>query len=193
MRLLDCAYSKLLVLVRRAILGWIGVSSSLGAVQPFDFKSTPSAADWRAFFSAPPQWRTQLWTEETRRGVLFRDWSWTWRTAWLRACEVGNDPWCEDLLRQGLDDPALVVRHQAVASLGQRWAGTTDPDHADLLAKGLRDPRNWRNKKPLFIMRRILLALHSVGGPHALAVGRQFVAANRPLRDYWTALGPRSM
>lgn len=151
----------------------------------FSVESTPTAADWRWFHAMPFHKQKALWDTASRQGKRLSDWSWEWRLAWLRACATSTDRWCDDLTRGALFDRALVVRAEAAAKLGERYADTKDRSLVALLEKAYRDPRNTRNGRPVFIGERILFAMKRVGGDHARDAATRLAGASPETRDYW--------
>ncbi len=69
-----------------------------------------------------------------------------------------------EILRNGLQDKALVVRAESVDALGEIFAGKNDREVVGWLKKTANHSRNFRNGKPLYIIERILFSLSRIEG-----------------------------
>ncbi len=86
---------------------------------------------------------------------FLKDSSWMIRNAALKVIQELNTPAAGELATSLMNDPALVVRAQAVETVGQ-----TRPQNAlSLLLKTLEDPSNYQNGKAFWIPQKTLQLL----------------------------------
>ena len=155
----------------------------------FPMKLAPSRPDWQTFMQASDESRLKLWTYQTNRGRHLHDWSWGWRLGWVRACGRSEATFCAGVLQEALLDKAVVVRAEAASALGRRYEQSANPAVVRLLAEAYGNSRNLRRGKPLFVQRRILYALHQIGGDSALELGGTLAATDPSAMAYWQHLG----
>jgi len=155
----------------------------------FDPRNTPSRGDWQRFHILTDSDRKELWMSQAREnpGMRLQDWSWQWRLGWLRAC--GKNPthsYCEGILRQGLQDPAAMVRAEAAMQFSQsrQRKNVRSEDIAALVASYER-PDNQRDGKPLFVCERILDALYRLDTPQARSQAAQLAKRHPKTLSYW--------
>ena len=155
----------------------------------FKVESAPSKPEWQLFMSSSDKWRRRLWKAQESRGKTLKDWSWGWRIGWLKVCTTQSDAgWCKNLLRQGLLDKALVVRAEAVATIGRRWWGTGNREMLSLLVEAYKNKKNYRGGKPLYIQKRILFAINGIGGQGSGLVAKRLAEATKETQTYWKKL-----
>ena len=143
--------------------GLMWVAPPLGAFE-INTKRNPDQREWQYFLRNGLELQKNIWEERQRQGVTFADWSWSWRILWLKSCGLSNASHCITVMAAGLDDVALVVRAEAITQLGLRYQNSRDNRVLEKLRQAFRDPRNFRNGKPMFIHKNILRALQRVGG-----------------------------
>ncbi len=165
-----------------------GAGTSPTSLHSFQITTEPARADWRFFIRAPEAGREQLWTYHTAAGRRLGDWSWGWRMGWLRTCARSTRVYCADVMKQGLNDKALVVRAEAATRLGQRFEGSLDQGAVTMLRDAYQNKRNLRHGRPLFVQQRILFALRQIGGDAAKSTGRALAESDTGLRHYWARL-----
>jgi len=155
---------------------------------PFAAEEAPDEADWRYFHLLPESERRRLWTLQSKAGKQLKDWSWGWRLGWIRSCANVEEDYCNEIMRQGLRDRALVVRAEAATQLGRSFAGSRDPEIVELLQQAYLHRGNLRRGKPLYVQERILFALKQVGGRKAVATGSRLAGKHPEAKDYWKKL-----
>lgn len=151
----------------------------------FDIKKEPQRSDWQYFHNAPERFRYDLWRYHRKQGRTLASWSWGWRLGWIRGCAKSTKKYCHVILNRALTDDALVVRAEAATVLGRRYEKTANRHAIVALTKAYQQEANYRNGRPLFVVNRILFALHQIGGTDALAVGSKLAASHPHSRDYW--------
>lgn len=154
----------------------------------FDISKAPSQEEWRFFFEMNANTREKLWQDMHRKGKNLGHWHWAWRIGWARACAMETSAFCERMLEMALFDRAMVVRAEAASRLGEKYAGTRDEKVQRLLSEALRLPANERNGKPLYVQKRVLFALHQIGGPDALKRAENIAKKDPQLGDYVNTL-----
>ena len=154
----------------------------------FDISKAVTKEDWAFFMQSNARWKKQLWHYHWKRGKSLGDWSWTWRSAWLQFCGRESQKWCFEILQAALFDKALVIRAKAAQMWGRLYSGTGNPKVGGLLEKAYRLKTNNRNGKPLFIKKRILFALKTIGGDENLSKGRILASSDAQMLDYWEKL-----
>lgn len=155
------------------------------AIEEFEVGKEPAPRDWKAFHKAPPAFRQALWTYHQKRGIGFKGWSWGWRMGWVRACAQAPTGYCSSVLNEALADKALVVRAEAATQLGRIYDGTKDRDIANKLIVALKNPKNFRAGKPLFVQQRILFALHQIGNKDTASEVKKVASGHPDLAVYW--------
>lgn len=156
--------------------------------EAFDIRTAPSKADWQSFLKASSANRNELWAYQSSKGAQLKDWAWGWRLGWVRACANGKDAPCDGILNASVSDKALVVRAEGVATLGRLYDGSENERITGLLLNAYRDPRNFRQGKPLFIQSRILFAISRIGGAKALAAAAELAKKESSMQKYWSQL-----
>jgi hypothetical protein len=165
------------------------VNSGPKALTPtFSLENPPSAADWRFMQHAGAGEITELWAFHKGQGKALKDWAWQWRIGWLKVCGRVKSTCCDEILQQGMGDRAMVVRAEAAASFGERYAGTREKSVMDKLVRAYKDPKNVRNGKPLLVLYRILFALNQIGGAQSDTVGKKLAIGYSQTSNYWTIL-----
>ncbi|MFK7825119.1 MAG: hypothetical protein AB8G05_13265 [Oligoflexales bacterium] len=154
----------------------------------FDISKAVSKEDWSFFMQSAITWKKQFWHYHWNRGKSLGDWSWTWRSGWLQVCSQESKKWCTQILQAALFDKALVIRAKAAQVWGRLYSGTGNPAIGGMLEKAYQMKENNRNGKPLFIKKRILFALKSIGGDKNLITGRNLASSNVQMLDYWQRL-----
>gem|GEM_PF-6530737 len=112
-------------------------------------------------------------------GGLARDGSWLVRTGVLKAFETRDRERARDIAHSLLQDPALVVRLEALATLEK--IQPRDPTTLLSLLNAAEDPRNWQGENPLWIPERAVALIDK------LRPGRA-PAGKLPLRNRIAAL-----
>ncbi len=130
--------------------------------QVFDISKAPNQRTWKAFFAYPEKTRKDLWHSKQQQGFQLRNWAWQWRLAWIRTCARSQELYCGEIMSAALQDPALVVRAESASLIGQRFAGTGNPQALQLLKEAFYDKRNLRDGKAMFIQYRILSAIYEI-------------------------------
>ena len=143
----------------------LGLASLPLKALEIDIKRNPDQLEWQYFLRNGLELQKNIWEAQQRKGVSFADWSWGWRILWLKSCEQSQMQHCEGIMTAGLNDAALVVRAEAITQLGLRHQNSRNKAVLDKLAQAAREPRNFRNGKPMFIHQNIKLAQHRVAGP----------------------------
>jgi hypothetical protein len=163
-------------------------AKQLKSIEELEIAKEPTTRDWRAFHKAEPSFRSALWSYHKKRQVGFPAWSWGWRMGWVRACAANPTGYCEHILETALFDKALVVRSEAATQVGRIFESTKNEKFSALLIKAYNNPKNYRNKKPLFVQQRILFALHQIGNKEAAVTGKKMSAGNPDLAVYWSRI-----
>lgn len=171
-----------------ALLAAVAPAQGALAADDFTISGTPTRGDWQEFFRLTEAGRQRIWTWHSGRGRHLRDWSWEWRLGWVRACTGQESAWCRDVIRQGLQDRAVVVRGRAASALGHLHAGTGDTGVLAELEATWKNPRNFRRGKPLAAAYRILEAIWQVEGRAREGTGPRLAAGLPAARDYWQKL-----
>lgn len=163
-------------------------SNQLKIIEEFEIGKEPATRDWRAFHKAAPEFRKELWTYHQKRKVAFKSWSWGWRLGWVRSCAAAPVGYCQQILESALSDNAVVVRAETATQLGRIYENTKNPKFSALLIKAFNNPKNYRNKKPLFVQQRILFALHQIGNSDAASETKEIAKQHPELASYWTRI-----
>jgi hypothetical protein len=163
-------------------------TKQLKSIEEFEVSKEPEKRDWQSFHKAEPQFRAELWKYHQKRQIDFSTWSWGWRMGWVRACS--NDPkgYCAEILEKALFDKALVVRAEAATQLGRNFDSSKNEKFSSLLLKALNNPKNFRNKKPLFVQQRILFAIKQIGNTNAIQQSSLASKSHPDLAAYWTKI-----
>lgn len=154
----------------------------------FDISQAATKEDWTFFMQSTTPWKKRLWQYHLKQGKALGDWSWTWRSGWVQVCGKERVPWCLEILQDALFDKALVIRAKAAQIWGRLYSGTGNATVGGLLEKAYGLKANNRNGKPLFIKKRILFALKSIGGDKNLMKGRNLAKSNAQMLAYWEKL-----
>lgn len=153
-----------------------------------NIKKPPTKADWEFFWSSGEQWRETLWNDQENRGHNFDDWGWEWQLAWVKSCESSVQSWCGKVLKHSLKAKGALVRSRGVQAWGRRFSRSRNGYAVDVLKHVFERPENDRKGKPLFIKRRILFALHDIGGARALETGESLAKQHPLTKGYWEQL-----
>ena len=152
------------LVTRLLVVVGLGLASLPLKALEINIKRNPDQREWQYFLRNGLELQKNIWEEQMRRGVTFADWSWGWRILWLRSCGPSQLLHCKKIMAAGLNDAALVVRAEAITQLGLRHQNSNDRAVLDKLAQAAREPRNFRNGKPMFIHQNIKLAQRRVRG-----------------------------
>ncbi len=133
-----------------------------------NIKRNPDQREWRYFLRNGVELQRNIWEEQRRQGVAFADWSWVWRILWLKSCGQSQQQHCQAIMAAGLNDAALVVRAEAITQLGLRHQNSHNQTVLHKLKQAAREPRNFRNGKPMFIHDNIKLARQRIAGHAAV-------------------------
>lgn len=163
-------------------------SNQLKVIQEFEVSKEPATRDWRSFHKAAPEFRKELWNYHQKRKVGFKSWSWGWRLGWVRSCANTPEGYCEQILEAALADNAVVVRAETATQLGRIFENSKNQKFSSLLINAFKNPKNYRNKKPLFVQQRILFALHQIGNEDAIAETKKISGSHPELASYWTRI-----
>lgn len=155
-----------------------------------DITTPPSKAEWQHFNKMNPAQLTKLWNHHVDRGSKnLGSWAWQWRLGWVRQCGQPVMPkLCTTILRQGLNDDAMVVRAESATALGALYRGKPNEEIAKSLAAAFVDPRNVRNGSPLFVCDRILAALKNMGGIRAEKIATNLANKFPQTASYWAKM-----
>lgn len=152
----------------------------------FAISASPTTGDWQRFHTLSEQDLKQLWSFHQNKKLTLKDWSWQWRLGWLRACGLaGRKTWCNSILKDGLNDDALVVRAEAANQFGLAKKKTATTSDIAALATAYQRPDNFRNGKPLFVCERILDALATIEHPRAAKVASTLAKKHTRTIAYW--------
>lgn len=154
----------------------------------FRINEEPGVKDWRYFMQLPEPEKDSLWVHFTKEKKQLKDWSWSWRMAWVKSCRTGSNTRCHPILNQALVDEALVVRTEAVKVVGERFQQSKSKVVAKALYTVFKNKGNYHHGVPLQIQQNILFSLHQVGGPEALTTARKLAATDPTLKTYWAKL-----
>ena len=156
----------------------------------FDPMTAPTKQEWQHFHKMSEAELAKLWSFQQSRGTKrLGDWAWQWRMGWLQRCgQQSMNRICSEILLNGLKDDAMVVRAEAAARIGDRFAGKTTPALIKALSAAYKDARNTRNGSPLFVCDRILEALRKIGGKRAIAVASDLAKAYPETSEYWAKI-----
>jgi HEAT repeat protein len=95
---------------------------------------------------------------------------------------------CPSILDQAFTDRALVVRAEAVSTLGQIHDGSGDAGISKKLLEATTDPRNRRKNTPVMVQRRALYAIKKIGHPEYVKAAAAAAAKDPALNEYWQKL-----
>jgi hypothetical protein len=160
-------------------------------ISSFDIKTNAEEQDWKYFFASKANWRFSLWSYQKNLGKSLKDWHWTWRIGWIKSCKKASDiklEHCAEIISQGANDQALVVRSEVVNYLAEVYAGTEDQKIISQLKKSFEDKRNVRAGKPLYIQKQILYALKNVGGRRAVQTASNLATMHPETAAYYEKL-----
>lgn len=177
-------------LVKRVVILSLGVILfhyhwAYAISERFEITSKPTVSDWRFFMNASNDWKRELWDHYKRKDLDLKDWYWAWRIGWVKSCKHIKEAWCYKVLKQGLNDKALVVRAQAAESLGEKFANTRNRSIANRLMKEYKLKRNSRNSKPLFVKGKILFALKQILGSEHQDKIKKLASDHPEMVKYW--------
>lgn len=165
-------------------------------ISDFDIKAAASEKDWTYFFAAKSSWRLSLWKYQEGLGHNLKNWHWTWRIGWVKACKKPSDTnleHCKKAMKQAQNDKALVVRSELVSLLGAKYAGSESSEVIETLKKMYEDKRNTRSDKPLYIQKQIVYAIKSVGGSFANETASILAKSHPEIASYYMKLSsPRA-
>jgi len=167
------------------------LSSSVDSIEVLDISKSPTQIEWQTFNKLSPAKQQQLWNYHSSKGKKLGNWSWEWRIGWVRSClepSKRKENYCEQIIKDGLEDDALVVRSETVKHLGLSYQGSKDLKIIQLLANTYKNARNYRNQKPLFIQRYILFSLKQIQGKQAHSIGEELAAKNIDTKKYWARI-----
>lgn len=158
----------------------------------FDVRRPPATADWKYFHSIKASERSQIWNELTKTSDL-AEWHWGWRLGWIRSCQkdLNRDPksnfYCFKVLAQACFDEALVVRAEAVSSIGRLYANTDSPKVIDLLTESYRQSGKRKGNHHLSEAKRVLKALYNLG-ENGKKAGKDLAQTDDKTLSYWNKL-----
>ena len=160
-------------------------------ISSFDIKTNASESDWQYFFGAKPNWRFSLWKYQTNLGKSLSDWHWTWRIGWIKSCSKASDiksEHCSEVIKQGKNDKALVVRSEVVNYLSSVYSGSGNSKAVAELEGLFKDKRNQRAGKPLYIQKQIIYALKGIGGHRASKSASNLAKSHPEIANYYEKL-----
>lgn len=161
--------------------------------EKFDINAAPTQGDWQRFHILTETERATLWQSHASRKLSLKNWAWQWRLGWLRTCGTKlREDYCNEILTEGLQDAAMVVRAEAASQFAHAYAATKSKQAIDLLAKTYARPDNFRGGKPLFVCEQILRGLQEIGGSEALSTANKLAAKDPQTKKYWNALNSAS-
>lgn len=149
----------------------------------FQPQNEPSQADWQFFMQNSPAWREKLWAFYYPK-IQFEDWSWGWRLGWVNSCENSSSSFCTEMLSRALLDRAILIRAKAVEVLGHNLRGTHNQNAINRLAQLYATEAQHQKGKVLLIQKRILSAIHGIGGKQATNTAAKLVAGNAQAKEY---------
>lgn len=159
----------------------------------FDPTASPGQSDWQRFHILTDRERTDLWQYHANQKLKLKDWAWQWRLGWLRTCGFNvRERYCDGVLLEGLQDPAMVVRAEAATQFAHAHAGSRATQDVAVLVKSYVRPDNFRNGKPLFVCEQILRALQEIGGAEAIKSAKQLASKDPHTKKYWSMLNSHS-
>ena len=154
-----------------------------------DIKTSPSQGDWQRFQILTKPELEKIWTFHQSKNIKLSDWAWQWRLGWVRRCGgMADIAWCNELVKDGLEDPAVVVRAEAAEQFAQIRKRTVTKSDIQVLTTAFKNPKNFRNGQPLFVCERILHALLTLEHPDARKAGKKLSDGNKKTKAYWAAL-----
>ncbi len=179
-------------LIHKLVLGLL-VAGTAGIPRAYsdgtlDIKEAPSKKTWQYFLALDHSSHQQIWQIHKSGGATLKDWSWTWRLAWLKVCSRDTRSPCEEILRLGLRDPAMVVRARAAEIFGLLFEGTGDQTLVRELASVYDLSGNSRHGKALAVRYRILNAINQIGGADAKVLGEKLASSEPSTLSYWRKL-----
>lgn len=158
------------------------------SIEEFEVSREPEKRDWQSFHKADPTFRAELWKYHQKRQIDFSAWSWGWRMGWVRACSNAPTGYCAEILEKALFDKALVVRAEAATQIGRIFDNSKNEKFSSLLLKALSNPKNFRNKKPLFVQQRILFAIKQINNTDAMRESNTASKSHPDLAVYWSKI-----
>jgi hypothetical protein len=176
------------LLISSSLYGAPLSSKQMKSIEEFEVSKEPAKRDWQSFHKADPSFRSELWKYHQKRKIDFSAWSWGWRMGWVRSCSQDPKGYCADILEKALFDKALVVRAEAATQLGRIFDNTKNEKFSNLLLNALNNPKNFRNKKPLFVQQRILFAIKQIGNTKAMQESNSASKTHPDLAIYWSKI-----
>lgn len=155
-----------------------------GASEAVNIKRAPDKATWQYFLAMGHSNRARLWQKHKVEGDKLKDWVWQWRQGWLQSCKASYQGYCQEVIQQGITDPAMVVRARAAEILGDLFEGKADARVLMLLEDAYKNPRNDRHGKPLLVKFRILHALIKIGGSGFVARAEGLAGSHKSTLSY---------
>jgi hypothetical protein len=156
-----------------------------------DLKKAPTPEGWQTFLKSPmPLFQAYIIKNHmnNKDQLIYDRISWQWRMGLVRKCRESNEEFCRRQLVSSLDDPALVVRNESVGVFAARYSQSGDSKALSILEHAFSNPKNFRAGKPLFVQRKILFAIHEIGGIEAKALGHRLSKVDSNLKVYWSKL-----
>ncbi len=95
---------------------------------------------------------------------------------------------CTGIIREGLQDKALLVRAEAATELGRQYQAKPDPQVIEELKRTAENPANLRNGTPLIVHKRVLAALYYLGGESAMATADIIANTHPDSLQFWQSL-----
>lgn len=156
----------------------------------------PNQNEWKSMIALRPQDHGRVWTEAGQNQIVkLSQWYWSWRMAWVRTCtkeRFAIHSICHRIMNQAIEDEAAMVRSEVAHRIGIIYRGTSDQNAISMLLAAAKNPKNFRNGKPLFVQRRILYALNEIGGQQAWKEGSRIASLHPASESFWNGL-PRKM
>lgn len=181
---------NLVAAVRNSILTLLLAETSTAAPKEFVPATPPTKSEWQYFHKMTGTKLTDLWNFQVKRGSkTIGSWAWQWRLGWVKQCTIHSMPQiCYTILKEALQDEAMVVRAEAATALGKINRGKPNEQVIRELSDAYRDTRNLRNGAPLFVCDRILEALHEIGGQTSLSTASRLAKHHPATSKYWSLI-----
>jgi hypothetical protein len=176
---------KLIVAATLLLTATISIGASNKDTHDLEIDKAPSTSDWRYFSSMGSEDLGSLWYANINTGKTLKDWSWQWRIGWMKRCSKAEIKECDDILREGLTDKAMVVRAEAAYNIGVRHEGSNNKNALKLLVKAYKELKNERNGKPLLIRYRILYSIDQIAGESGKDVAKKLARSHPATESYW--------
>lgn len=150
--------------------------------------TAPSRAEWQGFQRLSFARRLALWKNARQQGLRLKDWHWQWRMAWIKHCSKKKSKACENMLLEGLQDRAALIRGHTAKIIGRLYAGSHDSSMTTALVEAGNNPKNFRNQKPLGVQRHIIFALNRVGLAEGRGMAKSLAGRHPTTLAYWHRL-----